>query len=50
MKGDRKGKRCHRCGEGRYEEDCLYDDWDRKVTCNKCGDHRDRYGATKEFN
>jgi len=30
-----KGKKC-KCG-GKFEELSIYDDWDHKVTCNKCG-------------
>lgn len=30
-----KNKKC-KCG-GKFEELSIYDDWDHKVTCNKCG-------------
>jgi len=29
-----KGKKC-KCG-GKFQELSIYDDWDHKVTCNKC--------------
>ena len=30
-----KNKKC-KCG-GKFQELSIYDDWDHKVTCNKCG-------------
>lgn len=43
---DRTGKKCKKCGKGRYEETRLQDDWDGVLHCTKCNTQVKRY--TKE--
>lgn len=37
------GKTCERCKEGTYGERSIHDDWDGKVTCDKCSYRVDRH-------
>jgi Zn ribbon nucleic-acid-binding protein len=34
---DMKGKKCRACKKGKYIETSLWDDWDGKLHCSKCG-------------
>lgn len=40
---DMKGKTCKKCKKGKYDETSIYDDWDGKLHCVKCGHETKRY-------
>jgi hypothetical protein len=40
---DMDGKRCKSCEKGHYKETSLWDDWDGKLHCSKCGHETKRY-------
>ena len=47
---DMTGKTCERCKEGTYGERSIHDDWDGKVTCNKCSYRVDRHRNKQQDN
>lgn len=40
---DTTGTLCKHCKEGKMFEGSIYDDWDGKLTCNKCGVREKRW-------
>jgi hypothetical protein len=40
---DHMGKKCKSCKKGTYGETSLWDDWDGKLHCLKCGHEVKRY-------
>lgn len=42
-KKDRTGETCEKCKIGKYAECGVHDDWDGKITCDKCGNRVDRW-------
>ena len=44
---DMKNKKCLKCKKGIYIEMSVYDDWEGKIHCNKCGHCINRYQPSK---
>lgn len=47
---DNKDKKCKKCGNGKYVETSMLDDWDGALHCDKCNDGICRwdFGMDKE--
>jgi hypothetical protein len=44
------GKTCERCKEGTYAERSIHDDWDGKLTCDKCNHRIDKNPNKNKLN